>query len=195
MDSQRHAPTMEPANKLLLLKCAPDVSDDEVQGIRSLCALHGVEVQVVDKSNGGDIAGITAGACFSLVYVAGHGNFESVGPSSGACQSWSELALELCHAACIQPGGVVFSACCHGGLKTAAKAFFDSCPNVESLCGPKGTVYPQTLLLGFHVLMYNLLFRNGGPEQARNLAQEATGHAFNLYSQQAYLAEIALTSP
>lgn len=183
---------MQPTNSLLLLKCADDVSSAEVQGITSLCDLHGVKVIVVDKSAGQRIHEMAVGSCFTLVYVAGHGDFESVGSSSGTCQSWGQLALELCNAACIQPGGVVFCACCHGGLGTAAKAFFDSCPSVENVCGPRGSVFPQTLLLGFHVLMYNLLFRNGGPEQSCSLAQEATGHSYSLYSQQAFLAENAL---
>jgi hypothetical protein len=50
------------------------------------------------------------------------------------------------------------------------------------------------LLLGFHVLMYNILFRNGGPEQSCSLAQEATGHSYSLHSQQAFLAERALNA-
>jgi hypothetical protein len=173
---------------LLVLKCAEDVTEEEINSVLSLAQLHDIEGTVVDKSSGQDIAKSTEGKCFSLVYLAGHGNYQQFGPKDGECQSWKEVAAELCGTACIQPGSVVFCACCHGGLHTVAHEFFCACPTVENVCGPRGSIFPTTLLVAFHVLMYNLFFRNAGPEEACRIAQEASGHAFTLHAQQEFLA-------
>ena len=177
---------MDAGPYLLVLKCSGDLDKSEIDSVKNIAELHNVQPIVIDKAKGETIAFHTTWRCYSLAYIAGHGNFQSIGESCGPAQSWGALAEELCSAACMAPGAVLFCASCHGGLASAAEAFFDKCPSVENVCGPRGSVCAPTLLLGFHVLMYNLLFRNGGPEQSCSLAQQASGHAFSLHSQQEY---------
>ena len=177
---------MYPNNSLLLLKCSDDIASNEIDAIKNLAELHSVQVLCVDKTIGETIQEKAAGTCFSLVYLSGHGSLSHFGGQSGACATWETVAIELCEAACLQDGASIFCACCRGGLANVALTFFEYCPSVEYVCGPRASTLPNTISLGFHVLMHNLLFRCCDADEACRLASLSTGHSFLIHDRQEF---------
>lgn len=177
--------TIQQAPQLLILQKSADISEHELRVIQSLNQLHGIEATTVNLCNHESIAEKTRGKCFQLVYLCGHGNIGSFG-ESGNCESWSNVAADLCSAACTQ-NATIFCACCRGGLQSVAKAFFDNCSEVAFVCGPRADTYPNTLILGFHVFLYGLLFRRSDAETAAEAASHATGYKFQVHDRQTLL--------
>ncbi len=168
--------------QLLILQKSSDVSEQELQVIASLNQLHGIEATVVNLCKNENIAEKTQSKCFQLVYLCGHGNIDVFG-GDGSCDTWTNVAAELCNATCTQ-NATIFCACCRGGLQSVAKAFFDNCNQVSFVCGPRADTTPHTLILGFHVFLYGLLFRSSDAETAAEAASHATGYKFQVHDRQ-----------
>jgi hypothetical protein len=167
---------------MIVLKCSSDVSSGEVEIARNVCTLLQIQPFYVDKSAGQDIARSVGGSCFNLVYLCGHGSISAFGdPGGGRCTDWRSVGDELRTAMCLNQGATVFCACCRGGLLTVAKALLETCPMVDFVCGPRSDIGANVLALGFHTVMYNIIFRQGDPIGAARLASEATGHQFAIH--------------
>lgn len=72
---------------------------------------------------------------------------------------------------------------------SAAISFFKNCGSVDFVVGPRSEIYPQSIILGFHAIMYNLLFRKSEPDDACDAAYKVTGEKFIVHDAQQYLAE------
>ena len=172
---------------LVLLKCSKDIDAHEMTLITSVCSLLGIDPYPVDKVAGETVKdkapGIkdkAPGMCFDAVYLAGHGAIDKFG-SSTACVDWAAVAQDLSSSTCLNPGATVFCACCRGGLLTIAKALLKGCQTVDFVCGSRNNISANALALGFHTLMYNVVFRHGDPIEAAHLATEATGQHFAIH--------------
>ena len=60
---------------------------------------------------------------------------------------------------------------------------------VGFVVGPRSEIYPQSIILGFHTIMFNILFRKSEPDDACDAAYKATGKKFIVHDAQQYLAE------
>lgn len=174
---------------LLLIKASQDVCNDEIDTIRSVSSIHQIDTIVVDLTIGETIENKATGHCFDLIYLCGHGNFQGMGTEDGSVMTWDKISQDLCQTACTKPGATVFCACCRGGLLNAAISFFKNCGSVGFVVGPRSEIYPQSIILGFHAIMYNILFRKSEPDDACDAAYKATGKKFIVHDAQQYLAE------
>jgi len=168
--------------ELLIIQSAGDICDEEIKIIEAVSSLHHIDVSRVNLDAGENISSIPAGKCFDLIYLCGQGSVDGMGGSF--CKSWDEIAVEICNTTCTKNGATIFCACCRGGLKTVAKAFFNECPSVEFVIGPRSNIYPESLILAFHVVMYNIFFRKSEPPEAAAMACQSTGQEFIVHDQQ-----------
>jgi len=173
------------SGELLIIKSSDDICVEELDIIKSVAALNHTDTIIVDMTKGQKIEDIESGRCFDLIYLCGHGNVNGMGGTLDC--SWNEIAISICSAACTKVGATIFCACCRGGLRAAAFAFFDNCPSVEYVVGPKSNVFPQAIILGFHAIMYGILFRRSEPEDACEAAYIATGQRFLVHDLQHYI--------
>lgn len=171
--------------ELLIVKSSSDICTDELSIIRSVAALNRTTPLVVDLTKGEKIEDIPEGHCFDLVYLCGHGSVDGMGGVLN--ETWEKIAFDICTAACTKDGATVFCACCRGGLRSAAMAFFLNCPSIEYVVGPKSNVFPQAIILGFHAIMYGILFRRSEPDDACEAAYVATGQKFIVHDFQQYV--------
>jgi len=171
--------------ELLIIKTSADVCAEELSIIKSVAALNETTTVVVDITKGEKIEDIPSGHCFDLIYLCGHGSVEGMGGALD--ESWEKISIDICSTACTQEGATIFCACCRGGLRAAAMAFFVNCPSIEYVIGPKSNVFPEAIVLGFHTLMYGIMFRRSEPDDAAKAAYKATGQRFVVHDFQQYI--------
>lgn len=181
----------EDSKSLLILKCSNVISIEEELVISNFCRINKIEPLTVDISR---ISEIPKGSCFDMIYICGHGNVQSVeiADSNGLVSpiNWSDVAFNICTKTCVQDSATIFCACCRGGLNYIAESFFDSCPAVEFVIGPESNVYPGSLILAFETVLYSLLNRRCDPQEACEIATNATGNKYILHDRQKYLDKV-----
>jgi hypothetical protein len=175
-NSNPNSQNSSPLDRLLLVKVCASVFQEEIDAVQSICAMHKVDFVQVDQSKGEKIPTCEDQGEFSIVYLAGHGNFRAFGDAEQV--SWEQFAEQLCSAACLKVSSTIFAACCEGGMKSVALEVFKKCPRVGYVIGPKSLVTQQTLAQAFHSFLYNISFRKGGVDQAVRLMCESSGHTF-----------------
>jgi hypothetical protein len=181
-------PLSELPQRMLVVRVSEHVFPEEIEAVIGFAKLHSIEAVVVDRTRGETIPLPDGRGCFALIYLAGHGNAEFLEqPNSAPPANWHDVAQELCQSACMVNGAVVFCACCHGGMRSVARAILQFCPSVHFVCGPKSTVTTHTLTLGFHTFLYNFFFRRAGADEACTIVSNATGHAFMAHDRQSEL--------
>ncbi len=174
--------------RMLVVRASPNVYDEEIDAVVDFAKIHEVEAELVDRTKGDVIPTPDGKGCFSLIYLAGHGNMEALEQPDGAPPAlWDAVAMELCKSACMENGAIVFCACCHGGMRNVARAILKACQSVHFVCGPKSIVTIHTLALGFHTFLYNIFFRRSGADEACAIVSRATGHAFLTHDRQTEL--------
>ena len=62
-----------------------------------------------------------------------------------------------------------------------ASTLFDNCTQIDYVCGPKWSITQADLAAAFHVLLYNLEFRNEEPSVAVKRASKAVGYQFSFH--------------
>lgn len=183
---------MNAGDQLLIIQCSNDISSDELAAVQACVGIHGLETTHINLCKGDDLVAMTAGKCFSLAYVCGHGNITQLCNELGHGVTWEVMAASLCSSACMTRNAVIFCAACRGGLQTVAKSFFINCPNVEYVVGPRADIYPPTLTLAFHTFMFNRIFRRADAETAIEITSTATGFKFDAHSRQAFMDQAIL---
>lgn len=183
---------MSPGDQLLIIQCSRDIRSAEIAAVQACVSIHGLDTTHVNLCNNDKLDVLTANKCFRLAYICGHGNVSQVCNEEGNGVCWNDMASALCSTACMAPDAVVFCAACRGGLKTVAKSFFTNCPSVEYVVGPRADIYPPSLMLAFHVFMFNKIFRMSDAETAIEITSSATGFKFDAHSRQAFIDQAIL---
>lgn len=171
------------AKKLLIVKATDDLCAAELDQLEAIAGMFSIEPTVYEFSNVQKfVDDLGSKETYDYVYLGAHANPYEFGDSQGKIRvGWNEFGLSLCTASCLEPECVVLLGCCRGGLKPVAKALFGSCAAIDYVCGPRWTVRPSDITLGFHVFIYNMESRKEQPSVAVARASQATGYDFFCY--------------
>jgi hypothetical protein len=166
--------------KLLTIKAASDICSAEIKHLEAIAEMFGITHCSMEIS---DADSCFKQSCwkdkFDFVYLGAHANTEFFGESDGSIEiPWSDLGAAFCQHDCLTPGAIVLLGCCRGGLKRVALHLMCACDKVDYVCGPRWTVSPMDIAVGFHVFLYNIVHRREQPSTAVQRASKATNYDF-----------------
>lgn len=172
------------AKRLLIVKASNDICTAEVDQLKSIASMFGMtHCECELKTVEGFKQSLCASADkYDYLYVAAHADLMGFGTQDRSVNiSWSEFAEALCMTNCLNPECILLLGCCRGGLKPVAFALFNSCDQIDYICGPRWTATSADLTAGFHVFVYNMEVRKEQPSTAADRASKATNYEFFCY--------------
>ncbi|OOQ58302.1 hypothetical protein [Mucilaginibacter pedocola] len=152
--------------KMLILRaCGSAGEDKECVNIKAQAELYGISVHDhCPKTNEELIQALNGGETFDYIYLASHGNEEGFGNEDGTIDlTWMNFGTQLCTATCMNEDCIILLSCCRGGLNQVAYTLFYCCEKIAYIAGPRQSLYPYDLLIGFNILLYNLEHRGIDP--------------------------------
>ena len=168
---------------ILILEACADVPKEELQNLRSVAGMLGMESKTeAIKSHEELRSCLNVERGFDYVYLCAHANVDGFGDEDGTTDfSWSQLASALCQGKCLRPGAILLLAGCRGGAWQVASRLFETCHEIEYVCGPRWNAGPPDLTTAFHVFLYNMEYRREMPSTAASRASAATGYDLFCY--------------
>lgn len=171
--------------RLLIIQATSDDCCAEVNQLKSICGMFGMESQFIKLEDTWDIYKklMDLGESqerIDYIYLAAHANTQFFGESNSEKIKipWEELGYAICDGRFLNQGSILMLGCCRGGLKEVAIRLFCACSEVDYVCGPRWTVRPADITVGFHVFMYNMLVRTEQPSTSVKRASKATNYEF-----------------
>jgi hypothetical protein len=156
----------------------------EVKHIRAVADILGMKSCTSDLAKADDLKHCLCGkgGKWDCVYIAAHANTEGFGEDEGEpFIRWYDLAVAICETKCLGNNAVLLLACCNGGMLRVAATLFSNCTQIDYVCGPRWSVTQADLAAAFHVLLYNLEYRNEEPAVAVDRASKAVGYQFSFH--------------
>ena len=177
--------------RILVLRCHYDICDNEPWVLEHRCWLLNIEFVTKDVHKVDDIESIVSSSwAFNYIYLCSHWNKdefsiqlkESDNEESmkryefwalicdSQAMSWEWLAESL-----EQDWTLLFLACCKWWLKKVALELMTSCPWIEHVCWPVGSVNNYDITTSLVVLMHHVVNKFSDKHTAVKFASEATG--------------------
>ncbi len=168
------------AKQLLILKAAKDVCVAEIDHIKAVAEMFAIKSCVKEFQDQDTFRDeVCNGGKYDYLYVAAHADLNGFGEADASIFiDWEEFAAILCVTKCLNPQSILLLGCCRGGLKRVARVLFQSCEQIDYVCGPRWTVTGQDISVGFHIFLYNMEVRNEQPSVAVHRASLGTGYDF-----------------
>jgi hypothetical protein len=172
-----------PKKRLLIAKASNDVCVSELNHVRAIAQMLGIEVCTVSFASLAEFdATVSSLGKFNFIYLCAHASVDGFGEAGGGeTITWEDFASSICSLGFLDTSALVFLACCRGGFAGIARRLFFTCGQIDYVCGPRWQARPSDLVLGFHALMYNLECRREQPTVAATRASAATGYEFFCY--------------
>jgi hypothetical protein len=150
---------------LILRACGLKDEKQECDNIKSQCELYGLEVHdYCPKTNVELKTILNNGNSYDYVYLSSHGSSDGFASEDGAVDfSWFDFGIELCSSMCMKQDCIIMLSCCRGGLNQIAYDLFYCCDQIAYIVGPRQSLFPDDLLIGFNILLYNLEHRYVDP--------------------------------
>ena len=170
--------------KLLIIKATDDLCAQELDQLIAVAGMFGLSHTLYEFTTGAKFVTDLQSSAekYDYIYLGAHANPVEFGDSQGKIRMpWETFGYCLCSSMCLNSGCVLLLGCCRGGLKPVAKTLFASCAAIDYVCGPRWTVKPCDITLGFHVFIYNMEARNEQPSVAVSRASQACGYDFFCY--------------
>ena len=170
--------------KLLVVQACDDVVADEVKNIVSQASLYGIKTQCEPVLSSQEMSRVLrSGERYDYVYLATHGNDQSFGTqdSSKFCMSWMDFSVEICMSLCTNDDAIFMHSCCRGGLHQVAYTMFGCCPRISYVCGPRQSLLPHELVIGFNIFLFNVFARRMDPIVATDKITKATDLRFQCF--------------
>lgn len=150
---------------LIIQACGHDDEILEIQNIKSLTKLYGMNTNVVTIENYNSLQdALISNGKFDYIYLSSHGNNE------GFCNEgetlyvkWLDFGELICSSDCLKSNSILLLSCCRGGLNEVAYDMFWNCLKIEYIVGPRQSLTSADMLIGFHLLLYNLEHRGIDP--------------------------------
>jgi hypothetical protein len=119
---------------------------------------------------------------FDYIYLSTHGG------SNGFCNEtktlnvrWLEFGELICSTECLKEESILLLSCCRGGLNEVAYDMFWNCLKIEYVVGARQSLASSDLLIGFHLLLYNLEHRGIDPIVACDKVLKGTEIRFKCF--------------
>jgi hypothetical protein len=124
------------------------------------------------------------GRKFDYVYLCSHGSKQGFDIDNGKGKhfvTWNQFSALICNNEINNEDAIFLLACCKGGLFVVAKEIFESCSQINYVCGVKCSVVPPCLVTGFIVFLHNIFLNKVSPKVAAERASAATNYSFCCY--------------
>ena len=169
--------------KLLIIKATDDLCAAELDQLEAIARMFEIQPTIYEFSTIEKfVEDLREKGTYDYIYLGAHANPYEFGDSQGKIRvGWNDFGYSLCSAMCLSPECVLLLGCCRGGLRPVARMLFDSCLAIDYVCGPRWTVRPSDITVGFHVFIYNMESRKEQPSVAVSRASQATGYDFFCY--------------
>lgn len=150
---------------LILKACGHKDEDLEAESIKSLASLYEMNVKTICVENYDSLyQALTNNGQFDYIYLSSHGDNEGFGNELQTLDvKWIDFGTLICNAECLKENCILLLSCCRGGLNEVAYDMFWNCGNIEYVVGPRQNLASSDLLIGFHLLLYNLEHRGIDP--------------------------------
>jgi len=150
---------------LILKACGLPDEKAECLNIKTQAELY--DIQVYDecpKTTKELVALLNRGIKYDYIYLSAHGDEDGFANDDGTINlSWMDFGTELCSSMCMNDDCIVLLSCCRGGLNQVAYDLFYCCSKIAYIVGPRQSLYPHDMLIGFNILLYNLEHRGIDP--------------------------------
>lgn len=165
---------------LLIKACGVEGEKAECENIKTQAEMYGIRVyDECPKSNIELIALLNREIKYDYIYLSAHGNeYCFANEDSTIDISWMRFGTELCNSMCMNDDCIVLLSCCRGGLNRVAYDLFYCCPKVAYVVGPRQSLYPHDMLIGFNILLYNIEHREIDPVVACEKIKQGTDIRF-----------------
>ena len=156
---------MERKNILILRACGVAGEAEECDNIKCQSKLYGLEVDDFCPKTNAELSEILfQGKQYNYIYLSSHGNSTQFGSRDGLIGfSWLDFGSMLCESMVMKEDCIVLLSCCRGGLNQVAYDLFYCCGKIAYVVGPRQSLYPHDMLIGFNILLYNLVHRGVDP--------------------------------
>lgn len=156
---------MEKKRILILRACGIDNEKQECDSIKTQCELYNIEVHDYCPKTNVELEGILRkGVAYDYFYLSSHGDADGFANQEQTIDfSWFNFGVLLCDSMCMKPECIIMLSCCRGGLNQVAIDLFYCCPKIAFIVGPRQSLFPHDMLIGFSILLYNLEHRNVDP--------------------------------
>jgi hypothetical protein len=168
---------------LILKACGHADEGLEIENIKSLAELYGMNTKVACINNYDNLnEALKSHGQFDYVYLSSHGNNEGF---CNECRSlemtWMDFGGLICNSDCLKGDSILLLSCCRGGLNEVAYDMFWNCMKIEYVVGPRQSLTSADLLIGFHLLLYNLEHRGIDPIVACDKVLNGTDIRFKCF--------------
>lgn len=165
---------------LILRACGIAGEDKECVSIKTQAEMYGLEVSDNCPRNNEEVASILQnGDKFDYIYLSSHGNEIGFASEDGVVDySWEEFGRLLCETGCMNDDCVILLSCCRGGLNQVAYTLFMCCDHISYVIGPRQSLYPSEMLIGYNILLFNMEKRRMDAVVACDKIQSATDLRF-----------------
>lgn len=168
---------------LIIKACGHKDENLEIENIKSLAELYGMNSKVVCIENYDSLQqALTSNGQFDYIYLSSHGG------NDGFCNElrtldvkWMEFGELICESDCLKGNSILLLSCCRGGLNEVAYDMFWNCLKIEYVVGPRQSLTSSDLLIGFHLLLYNLEHRGIDPIVACDKVLKGTDIRFKCF--------------
>jgi hypothetical protein len=150
---------------LILRACGVQDENKECVNIKAQAELYGINVCDECPQNNEDLINLLIrGIKYDYIYLSAHGDAEGFCNEERTVDlSWMDFGTELCSSMCMNEDCIVLLSCCRGGLNQVAYDLFYCCFKIAYVVGPRQSLYPHDMLIGFNILLYNLEHRGVDP--------------------------------
>lgn len=180
--------------QILVLKCCGHGEEDkEIASIVSLSLLHNFDVTVKTPCDNNEFYdALGHGEKYDYLYLSAHGDAEGFNHQNNEINmSWSDFGDAICTSECLKENAVLLLSCCRGGLNEIAYDMFEICDKLLYVCGPRQSVQSAEAIIGFEILLFNMVYRDIDPIVACEKIKLATDIRFKCFDRMETLSDPA----
>jgi len=143
---------------LIIRACGDSGEVEECINIKSQAGLYYIDItEECPATNEELYAALEKNQTYDYIYLSAHDDEQGFGNKSHSIDlDWMAFGTALCSSACMKEECIVLLSCCRGGLNQVAYDLFYCCLKIAYIVGPRQRLYPQDLLIGFNILLYNI---------------------------------------
>ena len=153
--------------KILILRACGSLPDErqECDNIKSQAEMYNIEVHDYCPKRNQELEEVLhKGEMYDYIYLSSHGSAQGFGSEDQEIDySWYDFGVLLCGSLCMNPDCIIMLSCCRGGLNQVAYDLFYCCPKISYIVGPRQSLFPHDMLIGFNIFLYNVEHRNIDP--------------------------------
>ena len=169
---------------MLILKCCGHSEEDaEINSIISQAQFYGYQPIIKSPCDIESLEeDLREGIRYKYLFLSAHGDENGFQNESDSLNvSWSDFGRIICETECLSEEAILLLSCCRGGLNEIAYEMFDSCPYIEYICGPRQNIESSESIIGFSILLFNMIYRGLDPVLACDYIEKGVNIRFKCF--------------